>query len=450
MDKKSLWQNVLSELELTLTRGTFQTFFKETSLTNLEKNIATIACPSPYIQTLIESRYYSLLKASLDRLTKQNNSLVFVVEKRPVQEKREDVGPLFATQEKNAEEASRRVHLRADFTFKNFAVSSSNQMAYAAAQAVVEKPGTSYNPLFLYGGVGVGKTHLMQAIGHALLAKKPDLKVIYCLGEEFTNEIIEAIRERNTKSFKGRYRSAQILLIDDVQFLAGKNAVQEEFFHTFDILYREGAQIVLTSDKPPSEIEKLEERLRSRFEGGLIIDIQSPDFELRTAILLIKAGPLNLNLPMDMAQLVAANIEDTRRLEGFLKRLATETQIRKTPLTPELVSQLLGTTEKEAQKKGRPVSFKEVIERVALHYNLKISQLKGPKRDRTIASPRQVLYYLLRTELNLTLEEIGELCGGRDHTTIIHGVEKITTLLPFSEKTREDIKNIKQKLYLPS
>ena len=447
MDKKTLWQNVLSELEIGLTRGTFQAFFKETSLVEFENNVATVGCPSSYVRSLVENRYYSLIKASLDRLTKKNNSLLFVIERKQLlKETEESLGPLFATEKKDAQEMARRAHLRTDFTFKNFAVSSSNQMAFAAAQAVAEKPGTSYNPLFLYGGVGVGKTHLMQAIGHALLGENPNLKIIYCMGEEFTNEIIEAIREKNTKNFKGKYRSAHTLLIDDIQFIAGKNTVQEEFFHTFNTLHREGAQIVLTSDKPPPEIDLLEERLRSRFEGGLIIDIQSPDFELRTAILLIKAGPLNLDLPMDIAQLIAANIEDTRRLEGFLRRLATEIQTKKVPLTPDLVSQLLGATVKE-EALPKTVSFKEVMEKVATYYNLKINQLKSAKRDRPIAFPRQILYYLLRTELNLTLEEVGELCGGRDHTTVIHGVEKITNLLPVSEKIREDIKIIKQKVY---
>ncbi|MDP3998361.1 MAG: chromosomal replication initiator protein DnaA [bacterium] len=450
MDLKNLWQNVLAELELTLTRGTFQTFFKDTSLFKIESCVAVIACPSSYIRTLVENRYYSLLKASLDRLTKQNNSLVFIVEKKIVTEQREEIGPLFAYKETPVTEAARLAHLRSDFVFKNFAVSSSNQMAYAAAQAVAEKPGTSYNPLFLYGGVGVGKTHLMQAIGHALLGENPALKLIYCMGEEFTNGIIEAIREKNTKSFKGKYRSAQILLIDDIQFIAGKTAVQEEFFHTFNILHREGAQIVMTSDKPPSEINRLEERLRSRFEGGLIIDIQEPDFELRAAILLIKAASLDLDLPMDAAQLIAANVEDTRRLEGFLRRLASEIQTKKKPLTLELVGQLLGTNQNDGEKNKKPVSFKEIIEVVAVYYNLKINQLKGPRRARPIALPRQILYYLLRTEANLTLEEIGEFCGGRDHTTVIHGVDKITALLPTSERIREDVKNIKQRVYRPN
>ncbi|MBI4100653.1 chromosomal replication initiator protein DnaA [Candidatus Microgenomates bacterium] len=446
MDKDILWQNVLAELELTLTKGTFQTFFKDTSLESIESNVATISCSSAYLRTLIETRYYSLLKTSVDRLTKNNNSLVFVVSTKTSKADHGPLGPLFAVeeQEPGIETAARKAHLHPGMTFKNFAVSSSNHMAFAAAQAVAEKPGTSYNPLFFYGGVGVGKTHLMQAVGHTLLSRNPNTKIIYCLGEEFTNEIIEAIREKNTKIFKGKYRSVQALLIDDIQFIAGKTTVQEEFFHTFNILYREGAQIILTSDKPPSEINRLEERLRSRFEGGLIIDIQSPDFELRTAILLIKATSLSLPLPMDVAQLIAANIEDTRRLEGFLRRLTTEIQTRKTPLTPEVVRHLLGTDEKEEKRFFQNVSFKEIVEGVASHYGLRINQIKGPKRDRPIALPRQILYYLLRTELGLTLEEIGEICGGRDHTTILHGIEKITKLLPESEKIRQDILVIKQ------
>lgn len=450
MEQQNLWQNVLSEIELTITKGTFQTFFRDTFLQGVENNIATVACPSSYIRTLIESRYYSLLKNSLDRLTKTNNSLVFVIQKKTLQDKPQNLGPLFDYTGPQANDEARRIHLRPDFTFQNFAVSSSNQMAYAAAQAIVEKPGTSYNPLFLYGGVGVGKTHLTQAIGHALLTQNPDLKIIYCMGEEFTNEIIEAIREKNTKSFKGKYRSAQILMVDDIQFIAGKTAVQEEFFHTFNILHRDGSQIILISDRPPSEIERLEERLRSRFEGGLIIDIQPPDFELRAAILLIKASSLNLDLPMDMVKLIAANIEDTRRLEGFLRRLLTETKTRKVNLTPDIINQLLGITDKDQEKAKRNISFKDVVENVALYYNLKIVHLKGPKRDRSIAIPRQILYYLLRTELNLTLKEIGEFCGGRDHTTVIHGVEKIANLLPSSEKIREDIKIIKERVYRPS
>lgn len=446
--KNDPWKTILAELEVTLTRGTFQTLFSQTQLLSLEGDVATIACSNTYLRDLIEKRYYSLLKNLLDKKNKRNNSLVFVVQKTEAKPpKNQDLGPLFEKTAPALEEVARKAHLRGDFTFENFCVSSSNQMAYAAAQAVVKKPGTAYNPLFLYGGVGVGKTHLMQAIGHALLAKKPNFKVIYCMSEEFTNEIIEAIKERNTKTFKTKFRGTDILLLDDVQFIAGKMTVQEEFFHTFNVLYREGKQIVLISDRPPLEIAKLEARLRSRFEGGLTIDIQPPDFELRTAILLTKAKPYGLELPMDIAKLVAANIEDTRRLEGFLRRLLTEVETKKVPLTPELVSQLLGTTGGPEEKGGGKVSFKEFIEGVVSFYDLKIHQLKGPKRAKPIAYPRQVLMYLLRTDLNLTLEEVGEILGGRDHTTVIHGVEKITNLLPVSEKIREEIRLIREKVY---
>lgn len=444
MDKVLLWQNVLAEIEISVTRGTFQAFFKETSLEDLKDSVATIACPSAYLRSLMENRYYSLLKACLDRQTKGNCSLVFVVapKKEP---STKDLGPLFA-EERPGDDAIKRARLRPDFTFENFAVSSSNQVAYAASESVVKSPGTSYNPLFLYGGVGVGKTHLMQAVGNALLKKNSSLKVIYCTGEDFTNEIIEAIRAKNTQKFKGRYRTAQVLLLDDIQFIAGKERVQEEFFHTFNALHRDGAQIVLTSDRPPQEIARLEARLRSRFEGGLTIDIQQPDFELRAAIVLIKAQALGLQLPTDMAQLIAANIEDARRLEGFLKRILTESEIKKIPVTTELITRLLGA--KEGDKNiARRVSFKEVMEVVASFYNLKMGDIKGQKRNRPIAQPRQILMYLLRTDLNLTLDEIGELLGGRDHTTIIHGVEKITDLLPSSEKIREDVRQIKTHLY---
>lgn len=445
MEKTTLWKNILGELELTVTRGTFQAFFFQTQLVELKDNVATITCPSSYLRDLIEKRYYSLLKNLLDQKTAANNSLVFIVRRSEVKPpKTSAFGPLFE-KETEIEEACQQAHLKTDFTFENFCVSSSNHMAYAAAQAVVKKPGTSYNPLFLYGGVGVGKTHLMQAIGQAVLAKNPARRVLYCTGEEFTNEIIEAIRERNTKFFKSRYRGVDVLLMDDIQFIAGKTTVQEEFFHTFNILYREGRQIVLTSDRLPPEIAKLEARLRSRFEGGLIIDIQLPDFELRTAILLTKAKTYGLALPMDLAKLVAANIEDTRRLEGFLRRLLTEIETKKIPITPELVTQLLGGGNNEETKK-KAVTFKEVIEKVASFYQLKIVQLKGPKRDRPIAVPRQILMYLLRADLNLTLEEVGEILGGRDHTTIIHGVEKITNLLPLSEKIREEVRVIRESL----
>lgn len=445
MINESLWKNVLEEIKLSVSKAIFQTLFQNTSLTNLENNIATIGCPSSYIQGLVESRYYSLIKDILDRQTKQNNSLVFTV--KPLTRTSVDLGPLF-TQAVSLESNQPifSINLRKDYTFESFAVSSANQLPYAAATAVAKNPGNAYNPLFLWGGTGVGKTHLMQAIGHEILKNKPQTKIIYCMGEEFTNEIINAIRSKTTDSFKRKYRTTKVLLLDDVQFIAGKTTVQEEFFHTFNTLQREGGQIILTSDRPPEEIPKLEERLRSRFEGGLIIDIPQPDFELRTAILLIKAKQRGIDLPMDIAQSISANIDSVRKIEGFLIRLMTEIEAKKISLTPELVNSLLGKSTEDNGRLKKQIKPKDIIEIVAEYYNLKTSQLKSPTRLKNIVLPRQVLMYLLRTELSIPLMEVGNLLGGRDHTTIIHGVEKITNLLSINEDLRVDISGIKQKI----
>ncbi|RJR25581.1 chromosomal replication initiator protein DnaA [Candidatus Microgenomates bacterium] len=447
MNKETIWKNLQEELKISVSKAIFQTLFQNTQLVSLENNIANIGCPSAYIQNLIEARYYSLIKDILDRHTKANNSLVFSI--KPVTSSSFESGPLFSqTQPFKKEGRSDDHRLRADFTFENFAVSSSNQLPFAAATAVAKNPGSAYNPLFIWGGVGVGKTHLMQAVGHEILKNSPSAKVLFCPGEEFTNEIINAIRNKTTDQFKKKYRSIKVLLLDDVQFIAGKVTVQEEFFHTFNAIQREGGQVVLTSDRPPEEIAKLEERLKSRFEAGLIVDIPTPDFELRTAILLIKARQRKIDLPMDIAQLVAANIESTRKMEGFLTRIITEMEAKDIPLSTELVNTLLGKTLAEKELNNNLIKPKNVVDVVADYYHLKVHQLKGKTRIKEIVLPRQVLMYLLRAELNLPLAEVGKLLGGRDHTTIMHGVEKISQKLRENEDLRVDISGIKQRLSL--
>lgn len=450
MNNETLWKNTQEELKISVSKVIFQTLFQKTQLVSLENNIATIGCPSGYIQNLIETRYYSLIKDILDRQTKNNNSLIFMI--KAVSSPLVDTGPLFnqASSFFPQEVSSKNQSLRQDFTFENFAVSSSNQLPFAAATAVAKNPGSAYNPLFIWGGVGVGKTHLMQAVGSEILRSNPNTKVLFCPGEEFTNGIIDAIRGKTTDQFKKKFRSIKVLLLDDVQFIAGKVTVQEEFFHTFNAIQREGGQIVLTSDRPPEEIAKLEERLKSRFEAGLIVDIPAPDFELRTAILLIKARQRKIDLPMDLAQLIAANIESTRKMEGFLTRIITESETKGILLSAELAGSLLGKalTEKEfSQKKVKP---KIVIDMVADYYHLKTSQLKSPTRIKEIALPRQILMYLLRIELSLPFMEVGKLLGGRDHTTIMHGVKKITNLIRDSEDIRVDISGIKQRIFQQS
>jgi len=443
MDEQNLWRQIQEELRISVSKPIFQTLFQGTFLVSMKNNVVTVGCPSSYIKGLIETRYYSLLKDILDRKTKTSNSLLFTVSRFPKETKKE-LGPLF--EEEKVPPPLLAPGLHPDFTFENFCVSTVNQLPYAAATAVAKNPGTAYNPLFLWGGVGVGKTHLMQAIGHEIFRNHPEKKVIYCVGEQFTNEIIDAIRAKTTDVFKRKYRSASVLLLDDVQFIAGKNTIQEEFFHTFNAIQQAGGQIVLTSDRPPEEIARLEERLRSRFEAGLIIDIPAPDFELRTAILLTKAKQRGIPLPMDIAQIIASNIDSTRKLEGFLVRLLTESQTKKIPISPSLVQSLLGkATEGEERKKIKKP--KEILQLIADYYGIKIGDLKGAKRIKKFVLPRQIAMYLLRTEANLPLMEVASFLGGRDHTTVMHGVEKVSNLLLQNEDLRVDISKIKQKLY---
>lgn len=461
MDKEKVWQTVLENLKLNLSSANFATWFPQTFVTGFKKiaanrQITEIGCPNLFARNTIENRYYGLIKTALDQATGMKNDVVFTVKqssrppfaKATVGQASQKEQPLFEGIEERPEvkEAVASIGLRPDFNFETFAVSSTNQMAHAAAQAVAQSPGKAYNPLFLYGGVGVGKTHLMQAIGNAVLSRHPRTKIISCTGEEFTNEIVDAIRKKTTDDFKQKYRTAKILMVDDIQFIAGKEKIQEEFFHTFNAILRVGGQIVLTSDRRPEEISKLEDRLRSRFEGGLTIDIQPPDFELRTAILLIKAQQRGIKMPMDVAQLIAGNITSIRRMEGFLTRLSSEIQMKNIPISPELVQALLGQASQASLPK-KLVKPKEMVKSVAFYFNLKVGDLTGPKRNKIIVVPRQILMYLLRTEFNTPLMEIGQLLGDRDHTTVMHGVDKITKLLPSSEDMRVDIAEIKKRLY---
>jgi len=278
-----------------------------------------------------------------------------------------------------AQVVSRQVGLRPDYAFTTFAVSTTNEMAHAAATAVSNNPGGSYNPLFLYGGVGVGKTHLMHAIGHNIIKNNPNIKVLYCTGEEFTNEIVSSIQTKKTLRFKEKYRNAQVLLIDDIQFIAGKNAVQEEFFHTFNALTKQASQVVLTSDRPPHEITLLEDRLRSRFEAGLMIDIQQPSFELRTAILLIKSAALNITIPMELAQIIASKVDSARKIEGIITSIRSEVELKKRPIDIALIDDVL-RPETERKRPRLKVNPNDVLRAVANHYHVKQAAIKGQRR----------------------------------------------------------------------
>lgn len=455
MELQKIWKVVLVEIELSVSKPTFQIHFAHSELLSFRGGVATIGCINPLMQTMVESRYYSLVKSILDHHTKENTSLVFTIIPKKQKLTDKEAGPLFSlavtSPSANIAVVRKRAHIRPEFTFTTFAVSTSNQIAHAAATAVAKTPGTAYNPLFFYGGVGVGKTHLMHAVANDLLTKKPAIKIVYCMGEEFLNDIIEAIQTKSVRLFKHKYRSADLLLVDDVQFIAGKQTAQEEFFHTFNAVHREGGQIILTSDRSPTEIARLEDRLRSRFEGGLIVDISPPDFELRAAIVNIKSAALGLQLAPDSTRTIAANITDTRTIEGFLKRLTTEVISRNVAITPDLIASLLSAKmQPNRLSVGNPkkrVAPQEILDVIAAHFDIKISALKGPKRDRPIARPRQVFMYLCKNELGLTLDDIGGLLGGRDHTTIMHGVETITHELTTNVRLRESIEGIKQQLW---
>lgn len=447
MDVDILWKTILEDLKTTSTRASFHTLFSRTKLLSFNSEKAVIGCDKPILISIIEKKYSNEIATLLKEYTKETVSVSFVPMESEVitSKKNPNDLPLLTFDSSPTSYPSEQLPFNPEYTFETFAVSSSNQMAYAAATAVAKNPSTSYNPLFLYGGVGVGKTHLMQAIGHQIFASFGRKKIMYCTGEQFTNEIIEAIGGKTTPRFRKKYRQADVLFIDDIQFIAGKNSVQEEFFHTFNAVQQGKGQIILTSDRPPEEIEKLEARLRSRFEGGLIIDIAPPDFELKTAILLIKAKRRSIVLPMDVAKLISSHVDNIRKLEGVLTRISAEAITNNTPITIEFVSKLLKTDLKD-QKEAQKISPQNIINSVLSYYNLKLSQIKSNKRDREFSLPRQIIYYLLKQEANLPLMDIGALLGGRDHTTILHGVRKIGKLLENDQKIQEDILGIKNKL----
>ena len=415
-DLKQLWEEVLAEVELEVSKPEFSAFFSSARLEKISDGFALISCRNNAERQFLEQKFNPIIT----KLLSDKLKLPIIIQVNIRQETSNgevNLGPLFTSTINTA-------GLDPLYTIDNFAVSSSNQLAYAAAMAIIKNPSKTYNPLFLWGGVGFGKTHLMHSIGHEILKQDSSVKVVSCMGEEFTNGIIEAIKNNTTDSFKRKYRQAQLLLLDDIQFIQDKIKVQEEFFHTFVSIKKAGGQIVLTSDRAPHELFELEARLRSRFEAGLIIDISPPNFELRSAIVLIKARQRGKSIPMDVAQYLAEQIDDTRRLEGALIRLLTESEIDHKPLTIEFAESVLGKTSNSNSTRPR-ATVSDAMKLVSNQFNITLSDLKGERRTRSIAAPRQILMYLLRKELRMSFQDIGLFLGGRDHTTIIHGVDKV-------------------------
>jgi len=437
---QTLWQATLGDIQKEVSKGNFFTLFKPTLLLSLEDNIATIAAPSAMIVNLLEKRYLPTIVQSLKNQTKQDVEVVLIAKTVSSHHLSPDASPLFS--EEAIQKPLQIGHLprvRQDFTFETLAVSDSNRLAFVSAQTVAKNPGSSYNPLFIYGPVGVGKTHLMQAIANEVYHADPNRKIVYITSEEFTNEVVEAIRSNDTARMKKRFREAKLLIIDDVQFIAGKDRVQEELFHTFNSLIDGGGQIVLSSDRPPSEIKKLEARLSSRFGGGLTVDIESPDFEMRTAIVLKKAEKFGYSISIDIAKVIASKEQDVRSLEGALLRVVTQASTKHQDLTEQLAEQALKNNSDTQKAKLHP---DDVIKSACDYFSIKPTQLKGPKRDASLVKARQITMFLLKHELGMTYTEIGNVLGGRDHTTIMHGVEKMEVLSEEKSTLKEEILGI--------
>lgn len=463
VDNSLLWKSTLAEIELTVSPNIFSGFFKNTELVKIENNVAEISTPNSVVSTYLESRYFMLLKSLIEKRINTPVSIIFSVKKKSGEEKPIPKGSLFDEAPAVIKSPlspithnlppitsrvsiySRRAGLRDDFNFDTFAVSGTNEMAHAAALAVADDPGKAYNPFFLYGGVGVGKTHLMQAIGRKILEKNHDAEIKYLTGEEFTTGIIEAIRNKSTNEFKKKYRTLSALLLDDVQFIAGKEQVQEEFFHTFNAIQKEGGQIVLTSDKPPEEIDKIDERLRSRFQAGLIVDIGQPNFELRCAILKIKTEKQGIHLPMETIQFLGEIAKGAREIEGLVLKL--KSFLLKNPsqdLSVSSIKEMLKIQEeKDVIKKA--IDQATILSSVCDYFEIKQTAIKGEKRLKQIVLPRQILMYLLKTEAKMTLSEIGNFLGGRDHTTVMHGVEKIENAAEKDLLLQKQLSEIRQK-----
>ena len=457
MQDDKLWQAVLGDIEISLSRGNYLTWFKNTQLIKHDGNRFVVGVPNVFIKQQLERKYNDLVVETLRKNGVSAPNVDYKIQsvaRRPETEEAISLPPQTATSEPFAAPATQksasslahayRQGINERYTFESFVVGSGNELAYAACQAVAANPGTKYNPLFLYGGVGIGKTHLIQAVGNAVLARKPDARVVYVSSEQFVQEFVDALRYKKNTDFADFYRGADVLVVDDVQFLAGKEKIQEEFFHTFNALHQANKQIIISSDKPPREIPTLEERLRSRFVWGMSIDMQNPDFETRCAILQIKAENHHTKLPADVVDYLATNVQtNIRELEGALNQLLAFCEMRGLEPNLAIATGLLGAS----QARPKHLSARQIIERCARHYQVSVEDIVGPKRDKDIVVPRQIAMYMLRSELHLSFPKIARELGRKDHTTAIHSVEKIEKEQRLDADVRNALAEIKERLY---
>ena len=443
MNAEPAWRATLGQLQMEMPKAAYETWVAGTEFVTYEDGSFIIGVQNAYARDWLESRLASTVKRKLDGLMNRTVAVRFVVWQNPPES--EFPTPRIDLHHEQPNQDSHPSNILSNnqkYTFDNFIVGTSNRLAHAASIAVSENPAHSYNPLFLYGGVGLGKTHLLHAIGNA--CSENGLNVLYVSSEEFTNDLINAIRTHKTQAFREKYRRNDVLLIDDIQFIAGKESTQEEFFHTFNTLHGQDKQLVISSDRPPKAMSTLEERLRSRFEWGLAADIQPPDFETRVAILRSKALRVGSDIADEILELIARRVQSNiRELEGALTRVAAFSQISAMPLSPQLVESLLA----DLLPRRADIQVDEVIDLVAREYGLETERLIGRERTKEIALPRQVAMYLLREEANISLPKIGEALGGRDHTTVMYACDKIADLLETDDRFRRQVVEIRQSIY---
>ena len=437
MNAKQAWQSVLGQLQIEMPKASFDTWVRDTYPLSYENGALTVGVPNAYARDWLDSRLASTVSRLLVGVLDANVAVNFVVS----QGEEAEVVETDASSAVQDEPRARNASLNTRYTFETFVVGSGNRLAHAACQAVAEKPARAYNPLFLYGGVGLGKTHLLHAIGNACYAR--GLNVLYVSSEEFTNDMVNAIRTHTTQAFRDKYRLADVLLVDDIQFIAGKESTQEEFFHTFNTLHGQDKQIIVSSDRPPKALVTLEERLRSRFEWGLAADIQPPDLETRLAILRAKAERTGRYIPDEILDTISRRVQSNiRELEGALNRIIAFADLSGQSLMPQLVEVALADL---LPRRGN-ISPEKILELVANEWQTTVEVLLGRDRTQKVVEPRQAAMYILRRATDTSLPRIGEILGGRDHTTVLYGIEKCASDIETRPDLRRRIASIEQQL----
>ncbi|MFZ5982414.1 MAG: chromosomal replication initiator protein DnaA [Patescibacteria group bacterium] len=454
MHKEELWKLALGEIELSISKANFVTWFKNTHILSMENGHVIIGVPNGFAKEWLENKYRSYILKALQHIESGVSTVSCKISVSSDTPREPSVDAIISPQ-KSLRKASFKpkssasildANLNPKYTFENFVIGGNNELARAACYAVSQSPGRIYNPLFIYGGVGLGKTHLLQSIGNEILQKDPAFKIKYISSERFTNDLITSLQTNKISDFKDYYQKIDLLIIDDIQFISGKEKTQEEFFHIFNYLYQLNKQIVLSSDRPPKAIQILEERLRSRFEGGMIADVSQPDFETRVAILRKRAQEEALIIEEEAINFIAENVvNNIRELEGALNRVIASAQLTGQRLSFDFVSSTLASLISSGKKKG--VSYKDVLRVISDFYEVDINDLLRKNRKKEVVKPRQIAMYLLRTELNFSYPGIGGKIGGRDHTTALHAFEKITQELALNEKLQEELKFLKERLY---